>query len=104
MKREDVEACFHYYSAQGWKSGKGVPLVNLSSVLARWKSISSTYKKPEVKQENATPAWKKLEILKDQVQKFTAQNPHPDRWTDEQRETLKKKRMEIKKMEEDMVK
>ena len=59
---------------------------------------------PEVKQENATPAWKKLEILKDQVQKFTAQNPHPDRWTNEQRETLKKKRIEIKKMEEDMVK
>ena len=104
MRKEDVEACFHYYSAQGWKSGKGVPLVNLSSVLARWKSSANTFKKPEVKQENETPKWKKLEILKEHVSKFTAQNPHPDRWTQEQRDTLKKNREEIKKLEMEMVK
>ena len=59
---------------------------------------------PEVKQENETPKWKKLEILKEHVSKFTAQNPHPDRWTQEQRDTLKKNREEIKKLEMEMVK
>ena len=73
----------------------------------RFNDAPETWKpKPaeQVKQENETPKWKKLEILKEHVSKFTAQNPHPDRWTQEQRDTLKKNREEIKKLEMEMVK
>ena len=98
LRQSEIEKCFHYYNARGWKTAKGVPLVNLSSVMASWKSNEKGEK------ENETPKWKKLEILKEHVSKFTAQNPHPDRWTQEQRDALKKNREEIKKLEMEMVK
>lgn len=105
MKPEQVEAFFHHYNAQGWVKKGGQAIRNLSSALATWKANDSRFRSSNGKPaEQTTPDWKKLEILKDQVSKFTAQNPHPDRWTDTQRNELKTKRAEIKRLEGEMVK
>lgn len=49
MKPESIEACFHHYNAQGWKTSGGVALRNLSSTLAKWKANESNFAKPTAK-------------------------------------------------------
>ena len=106
MKREDIEACYHHYNGQGWKKASGIPLTNLSSVLARWKANASNFSKPndaDASKTNKTPPWRRLELLKGMVSQFTARNPSPERWTAEQREEVKRNRAEIARLEKEMV-
>lgn len=97
MKPELVEACFHYYTAQGWTTSSGIALRNLHSVLAKWKANASNFEKPKsAKGDKAeTPDWKRLELLEGMAKDFTARNPSPERWTQQQRTDIQKWRDEI---------
>jgi hypothetical protein len=60
LQRAELEKCFHHYNAQGWKTGAGVPLKSLSSVIAKWKGNASNFTNknapPEIKTGPATEA------------------------------------------------
>lgn len=57
---------------------------------------------PRERGSATTPAWKRLQILKEQEAAFSAQNPHPERWTKKQIEDRKARRDEIKRLESEM--
>jgi hypothetical protein len=48
MKREDIEACFHYWNAAGWMMTGNRPVRSLTSCLSKWKANQSNFEKPKI--------------------------------------------------------
>lgn len=46
LSAAELEKCFHHYNAQGWKTGGGVALKSLASVISKWKANASNFAKP----------------------------------------------------------
>lgn len=101
MKADSATDFWAHYASVGFVDAAGRKIVNLRAALIKWRANQPSHNKV-YKEESATPNWKKLELLEKIVSEFTARYPHPDRWTPEQIGALRKNRIEIARLKQEM--
>jgi hypothetical protein len=100
MAEKEVLEFWANYAAVDWIDATGRKIADVRAAMIKWKIRQSSHGKKYA--EEATPAWRKLELLEEADKEFTARNPSPERWTPEQIAERKTRRAEIARLKKEM--